>query len=450
MSMTITLDINPSEVTPRDCAKLTLTVTGGASSQLDIDFRTLLRRVDPPQDAAYDLLLFATMTYAADKLVRRSTAPDRWRRDMEMVVPVAEPDRWGPVADELARCLNFLTGDSWRLRFSKRKHTLVIPPEKPRRRNSVVKLQGDTVCMLSGGVDSAVGAIDWLETNSGCLVVAGHHDTGIAGPLSDQQRVLAALQPHYEGRIGDVLVGIGLQPPGQEITLRSRSLLFIALGVFLADALGSGVPLLLPENGTISLNVPLTPSRRGSCSTRTAHPHYLRLLQSVIDRLGLAVQIHNPLLSKTKGEAVAQCRNQPVMRGLLLETASCAKRGHKETWINRTARSCGRCMPCVYRRAAFHGIELDTEVYGVDVCKGQLDLDDRDGESADDFRACLSFLRQGHSQNAVARMLLASGPLPVADLPQYAATVCRAMDEVRRWLRDKARVPIKRRAGLGN
>jgi hypothetical protein len=447
MSMTITLAIDRTQPTVRDSARLTITVAEGVSSQLDIDFRTLLQRVDSPQDAAYDLLLFATMAYAVDKLVRRFNAVDRWRRDMEMVVPVADPDRWEAVGDDLAGCLNFLTGDRWCLRFSKREHGLVIPPDKPRRRTSV-KVQGDAVCTLSGGVDSVVGAIDWLEANSGGLVVVGHHDTHIAGPLSDQERVLAALRPHYKGRIGEVLLGIGLQPSGDEITLRSRSLMFIALGVFLADAVGNGVPLLLPENGTIALNVPLTPSRRGSCSTRTAHPHYICRLQDILGRLGLGVQIVNPLLGKTKGEAVAQCSNQAVMRGLLLETASCAKRGHKETWVNRTARSCGRCMPCVYRRAAFHGIGLDTEVYGVDVCTGQLDLDDRDGEAADDFRACLSFLRQGHTRKAVARMLLANGPLPLADLPGYADTVYRAMDEVRRWLGAKAHAPIRHRAGL--
>jgi hypothetical protein len=136
------------------------------------------------------------------------------------------------------------------------------------------------------------------------------------------------------------------------------------------------------------------------------------------------------------------------LRVVALDTASCAKRGHKENWLNRTVRSCGRCMPCVYRRAAFHCIDLDTETYGVDVCTGQLDLDDRDGESADDFRACLSFLRQGHTQNAVARILLANGTLPIPDLPGYASTVCRAMDEVRKWLRAKAQASIRQRAGL--
>lgn len=446
MSMTITLAIDRTQPTVRDSARLTITVAEGVSSQLDIDFRTLLQHVNSPQEAAYDLLLFATMTYAADNLVRRFTAADRWRRDLEMVVPVADPGRWAAAAEDLAGCLNFLTGDCWSLRFSKREDCLVVPPEK--RRRTTVKLQGDAVCTLSGGVDSVVGAIDWLQANSGGLVVVGHHDTHIAGPMSDQERVLAALRPHYNGRIGEVLVGVGLHPSGDEITLRSRSLLFIALGVFLADAVGNGVPLLLPENGTIALNVPLTPSRRGSCSTRTAHPHYICRLQDILGRLGLGVRIINPLLGKTKGEAVAQSSNQGVLRGLLLETASCAKRGHKETWVNRTARSCGRCMPCVYRRAAFHGIGLDTEVYGVDVCTGQLDLDDRDGESADDFRACLSFLRQGHTRNVVARMLLANGQLPIADLPGYADTVCRAMDEVRRWLREKAQAPIRHRAGL--
>ena len=90
-----------------------------------------------------------------------------------------------------------------------------------------------------------------------------------------------------------------------EPSLRSRSIVFIGLGIYAASEVGAEIPLLAPENGTIALNLPLTPSRSGSCSTRTMHPFYLDTLRSVLNDLGLKNSLTNPLGLKTgKGECV--------------------------------------------------------------------------------------------------------------------------------------------------
>ncbi|WP_425387695.1 7-cyano-7-deazaguanine synthase [Edaphobacter aggregans] len=156
-----------------------------------------------------------------------------------------------------------------------------------------------------------------------------------------------------------------------EITLRGRSLLFIAVAVCVASAYKLKGPILLPENGTIALNVPLSPSRRGSCSTRTAHPHYVAQLQKMFGLVGIGNEIANPLLTKTKGEAVRQCLNLPLLTKIFAASVSCAKSGHTKDWKNRSASGCGRCMPCIYRRAALHSAGLDSESYGLDICRGE-------------------------------------------------------------------------------
>ena len=107
-------------------------------------------------------------------------------------------------------------------------------------------------------------------------------------------------------------------------------------------------------------------------------------------------------------------------------------------------------MPCIFRRAALHKIGLDTETYGNDFCEDEVDLDNSESDAADDLRACLSFLRRNHSEVEIAKMLIASGPLPPLDLLHHAATVCRATDEIRQLVRDKATSTVKRRAGLGS
>jgi 7-cyano-7-deazaguanine synthase in queuosine biosynthesis len=122
------------------------------------------------------------------------------------------------------------------------------------------------VCLFSGGLDSLCGAIDLLAQGAQVCLVS-HYE---AGQAPDTQVQLArALAAHY-GR-NRILVrrlflrptpSSGLQerplPTDREPSTRSRSLLFIGAGVAAAAAFGDQVLLVVPENGFIGINVPLT------------------------------------------------------------------------------------------------------------------------------------------------------------------------------------------------
>ena len=54
--------------------------------------------------------------------------------------------------------------------------------------------------------------------------------------------------------------------------------------------MGKEIELIIPENGLISLNIPLAYTRTGTSSTRTTHPHYMKMLQELIAELGLQVK----------------------------------------------------------------------------------------------------------------------------------------------------------------
>lgn len=436
--MKITVHPDPKEATNEGFAVVYVDQGGGPRlGQLDIEFSKLapLRNRNP---RALDLLLIAATVYALDKLVARESAPDCWTREFAVSIPVSDETAWDSVRDELSLSLSFLTGDVWPLQFTKLNTALVRPPRRQQSR-FVKPLRGDAVCLFSGGLDSLVGAIDRLETNKDeKLLLVGHHDGDIAGPLSDQKRLLEQLQPTYKGRTSSVLVRVGHSPKGSDVTLRSRSLIFLALGVYAASALSPDMSLLIPENGTIAVNVPLTPSRRGSCSTRTTHPYFLKTFERVLGAVGLKNPLSNPLEWKTKGEVVSQCKNLTVLKRLAQLSVSCARRGHKRSWPDRTAKECGRCMPCIYRRASLHAIGRDDEKYGADICKGQVDLSEHDKEAPNDVRACFSFLGRQPSKKEIETMLLTSGSLDVSRLPEYADLVIRAMNEIRALLRDKA------------
>jgi hypothetical protein len=438
--------IDPKASTRHEFAKVDLVATLGTEfGQLDIDLAALAGV--PAPEWALDLLVFSSAVYALDKLVARSSAPDGWTREFKLAIPVAAPRLWRAQQERLVDALCFLTGDQWKLSFTKREHTIFRP--RPRRRPRAISIEPTVVCLLSGGLDSLIGAIDRLDAEPNVkLLLVGHHDGQMAGPLDDQRRLLKGLRSEYPDRTASLLVRVGHGGTAQEITLRSRSLVFIALGTLAAAMLGPDVPLLMPENGTISVNVPLTPSRRGSCSTRTTHPHFLELMRTVIDGLGGTGRLENPLQFETKGEAVTLCRNQSFLRAIASDSVSCAKRGHTSTWRRRTANGCGRCMPCIYRRAALHAAGIDTETYGLDICKGEVDLEARGEEGPNDLRACFSFLRRRPSTRDVERLLITSGPLDLAALPAHAGVVERAMDEIRKLISDKATKAIKASAGV--
>lgn len=105
-------------------------------------------------------------------------------------------------------------------------------------------------------------------------------------------------------------------------------------------------------------------------------------------------------------------------------------------------------MPCIYRRAALHSAGLDSESYGLDVCKGDVDFNDATEKGPADLRACMSFLRKNYTPDQIKRFLLSNGTLEIGKMDEYADLVIRASDEIRQLLRDKARKDIRRMAGI--
>ena len=94
-----------------------------------------------------------------------------------------------------------------------------------------------------------------------------------------------------------------------------------------------------------------------------------------------------------------------------------------------------------------HAAGWDDELYGDDICAGDVDLD-AEGEKPNDLRACFSFLNRDPSKEDIASMLMANGRLEEHRLSDFASMVQRTMDEIRQLLRDKAVPDIQRRAGV--
>lgn len=446
--MIVHVHVNPQEATKNEFAMVTINCESAeSSSSINIDYSALLDKCDVPNNVSIDFLFISTVIYCIDKLIPRVHSIDNWTRQLQTEIPVADSNLWNQNRDTLNRAISFLTGDLWDISFRELECSLKRP-KRDRYRLSLEEAEPEAVSLFSGGLDSLIGAIDLLESRPQATIkFVGHYDPSVGGPKSDQKSLMDELRSHYRNRAKFVQIMAGQTPPGGEVSFRSRSILFIGLGMYVASAAGEDIDLLMPENGNIALNVPLTPSRRGSCSTRTAHPFFLETINQVLEDVGITNRVLNPFEFMTKGECVEQCRNRSLLESILTNSVSCAKPHHKRTWIRRSARQCGRCMPCIYRRAALHKIGLDTEVFGRDICSGEVELDSTEG-LADDFRAYVSFMSNNPTSKEISNLLLANGNLDISKLSDYGDVVFRALEEIRTLLRDKATPRLKRQIGI--
>ena len=323
-----------------------------------------------PDATAWDLLAIALSVVAADGATLRSSSPDGWTRQIDLEIALYDPERWTPHADALATALRFLTTDVWSISF---RNGGILPsaPKKPRYPTH------DAVALLSGGLDSLIGAIDLTTAGKSLLAV------------SQTVRGDAAKQNRFAQRISGEIEHLQLNHNAstsraqKETSQRSRSLIFLAFAVLAATttqryAYGKSVPLYVNENGFIAINPPLTMARVGSLSTRTAHPDFLGRMQSIFDAVGLNVQIRNPYAEKTKGEMLRECLNQDLLSVEAPISTSCGR------FQRFNYRHCGRCVPCQIRRASF-------EAWGhpdpTDYVYDNLSIQDQDHAAFDDVRS---------------------------------------------------------------
>lgn len=303
--------------------------------------------------------------------------------------------------------------------------------------------------MFSGGLDSLIGVIDQLTKSEDRIVLVSHYDAVFKGMKSDQDKlneILSKKYKHYHLLQTRVDISCSDQNGNDrenESSLQSRSFLFLCQAIFVANSTGNDIDVLIPENGTISLNHPLTPSRRSSCSTRTAHPYYLSKVAEFISILGLQHSIKNEYEMKTKGEMIEECKNRDLLLAAYKSSCSCAKRGHKVHWEIRTATHCGICMPCIYRRVALNKIGIDNENIGTDLFVSKKTLN-----KLPDIPAFLDYMKQPFSIEDIEKNLLVNGTLPLDKIREYANVVYRTRNEINKWIEAKGSDEIKKMLSL--
>lgn len=428
-------------------AKVSLTIKDETDVKIELDFRHLLQLIENCgrlNQTTLDFLLFSAICYTVDKYMSRSKSHDNWTREIEVTIPVHEPEKWVSAIAEITKAMDFLTGDSWIFHFT---NTALIWYKQP---SSIIPKTGfNNVCLFSGGLDSLVGAIDLIATTPPAknLLLIGHYDGG--GPKSQQIELYPAIQQKYKDSIVK-LVQIRVSATPSEIcenTLRSRSIVFIALGLCAANALSGQMPLHIPENGFIAINLPLTPSRVGSCSTRTMHPIYIAMLSNFLNKIGIRNPLINPLAFKTKGEAVFECRDLELLKKIVQESVSCSHFNRRMNWI-RTAdvKNCGYCVPCIIRRSALHTIGIDNGLnYGLDIFRNEIGPKS-EKLCADDSRAVFDAIKTQYSVPDIKKILLNIGT--IENVEEYSKMLFRGFEEIRKWIKDNDEKRTKHEVGI--
>jgi 7-cyano-7-deazaguanine synthase in queuosine biosynthesis len=286
-----------------------------------------------------DWLEIAGFLFAVDMACLRGEGDLAWARDIAAHLPVRDPAYWSTHAPAIQEIFGDFTSDRLQLRFEPDPE-----PNPPPRQRTQPFPEHDCVALVSGGVDSFVGAAGMIEKGRRPLAISHTANGATTRSQARVEVILAARFAQFE-RVGLSAAKQGPGFPEPEKSQRSRSFLFLAVSAMVA-CVGESHEVFINENGPMAIHVPMTAARVGSLSTHTAAPAVLERVEALAQTvLGCPITISNTLLTMTKPEVV-ELGLQLALADPLVDTVSC--------WsIGRTSRHCGICAPCIIRRISF-------------------------------------------------------------------------------------------------
>ena len=312
-------------------------------------------RVNP---ANVDAVWLAVLAFLTDRTTPRRKG---WGRRLEIAAPSTNPGVWGSLTGEINAMLEFLTSDEWSATFAPRaldaavgwKQMDLLPDPEP-----------DVICLFSGGADSICGAVRALSQGKRVALLSHWDWTGHAAFQSrlvhDLENKFKVRIPHFRVNLGRRARQIGGARFRNEPSRRSRSFLFLTLGLALA-AVHEPCDVWIAETGFVSLNPPLASERRAALSTRTTHPLFFLRLRSILDGVGAYSRFENPFEAYTKGEMFLEASSilgSDNASKLLSRTHSCTHVRWAMRYGCAPSTQCGVCLGCLVRRAGFIAADL--------------------------------------------------------------------------------------------
>lgn len=394
--------------------------------------------ISNPIDLSLDVLYFTSIIYAIDKIIQRTETFDNWSRDIEVEIPVNNVSNWNSAKDVLKEAVDFLTSDNWLFRFRELEYGISF---FEREETLPININIENVCLFSGGLDSLAGAINLIDEKDNVLLVSHVDGHGASSPLHES--LLSEIRREYNQKnIRQSSFHVYTEDDiYHEGSTRGRSILFHGIAIFHAINLNVD-EIVTPENGVISINLPLTPSRTCSNSTKTMHPYFIKKFEDALNLISINIKINNPYLFKTKGEMLIGNRNTDLIGKLATKTLSCSHGGgHTPGWY-RQSLNCGYCIPCTIRRASIHRFDdsLDRCTdYGHKLNSQEINL--KTHEKRLDLLALAYFLNKDLTKDELKREIKLMAKIDSVD--DVADMLLRGYAEIKQYIHDKADDNIK-------
>jgi 7-cyano-7-deazaguanine synthase in queuosine biosynthesis len=290
-----------------------------------------------------DLVTVMGTIYCADVLIKKNDNP----RNIQLNIPVFNVDLWSNITSIIEELTRWVSGDTFILNFVKidEKYTEEITGLV----DSTHLNSNNYVTLFSGGLDSLAGAYRnyVMGIKSDYVGFINKSEEGV------KQREVAKFYREVFGNRTEILLIDKPINKKENHTQSTRSLLYLALAIAKAH-FNSTNKVYLYENGVLSLN----PEIKNRYTTKTTHPKTIYLYQSILNQLGINIEIMHPFLYSTKGEIINEMDDN--FKGIIKHTFTCgmgrsAQKNHKG--------QCGVCIPCILRKISLSA--YDNEKYDV-------------------------------------------------------------------------------------
>ena len=292
---------------------------------------------------AYDAFVIAAAVQFCDHTKRRPSTG--WGRDFVLRVPVHDSDHWNSteVSAALHDALRFLTGDQWRITFTKRMKS--VPP--PSQGNFNIPDDSCVIIPFSDGLDSrAVAGLTEFERGQNLIRVQlgskslTRHRTG--NPHIPFASIPYRVRYDNQGSV--------------EASARSRGFKFALLSG-LAAYLSQAERIIMPESGQGALGPVLLPVGQAYEDYRN-HPMFTdRMAVFLLALFGHQVHFTYPRLWHTKAETLAEFVAKYPDDLNWAQTRSCWQ-GQRHVSVSGKMRQCGICTACMLRRMSVHATGL--------------------------------------------------------------------------------------------
>lgn len=290
-----------------------------------------------------DLLNIFLEIYVADISVKSGGVQPR-QLQVEAYVDSRNLEVWRENIDLIKKLAEFVTEgdrDQW--------HIVLKPAEYEfeAQQLSFARIKADNISLLSGGLDSFCGAYRNEKRNRSTLY-CGYKTSNV------DTSAINGVSVFLNERTGNVGIRTysKVNKKKETLTQRTRSLLFFSLAVM--TAVKEGIEIVnINENGIMTLN----PSFQSRGTTKTTHPKTIFMYQTILNNVGIKVQLKHPFLFMTKGEMVNRLSDEYKMH--IIDTRSCSRSMHDRRYDVSAKKSCGTCVPCLLRKISIAAYDLE-------------------------------------------------------------------------------------------